>query len=36
MMMYRAMAAESSVPVASGEQELSLSVQVTYELRMPR
>ncbi len=36
MMMYRAMAAESSVPVASGEQELSLSVQVTYELRMPK
>lgn len=32
-MMMRAMAAESAVPVAAGEQELSVTVQVVYELK---
>ncbi|MEO6811188.1 MAG: SIMPL domain-containing protein [Isosphaeraceae bacterium] len=33
MMMMRAMAADSAVPVAAGEQELSVTVQVVYELK---
>jgi uncharacterized protein YggE len=36
MMMMRAMAAESAVPVAAGEQELSVTVQVVYELKSAR
>lgn len=36
-MMYRAMAMESAaVPVAAGEQELTTTVNVTYELREPK
>ncbi len=34
--MARGMMAESSVPVAAGEQELSVSVQVVYELKLPQ
>ncbi|CAN5885164.1 SIMPL domain-containing protein [soil metagenome] len=32
----RMMMAEASVPVAAGEQELSVSVQVVYELKLPQ
>jgi uncharacterized protein YggE len=35
-MMGRMMAIAAPVPVSAGEQELSVSVHVVYELKMPK
>jgi hypothetical protein len=35
-MMGRAMGLAMAVPVAAGEQELSVTVHVVYELKMPQ